>query len=48
MSEQVEIMKYLYAAFGIVWIVFMAYILNLFRLRRALNNELKALESLKE
>ncbi|MDD5474015.1 MAG: CcmD family protein [Candidatus Methanoperedens sp.] len=40
-------MSYLYTAFGIVWIVFIAYILNLFRLRRALTDELKALESLK-
>lgn len=42
-----DVMKYLYIAFGIVWIVFIAYILNLFRLRRALNNELKVLERLK-
>lgn len=42
-----DIMKYLYIAFGIVWIVFIAYILNLFRLRRALNNELDVLERLK-
>lgn len=40
-------MTYLYTAFGIVWIVFIAYILNLLRLRMALNNELNALESLK-
>ncbi len=40
-------MSYLDAAFGVVWIVFIAYILNLIRMRRALNNELKTLESLK-
>lgn len=40
-------MTYLNTAFGIVWIVFIAYILNLVRMRRALNNELNALESLK-
>jgi CcmD family protein len=42
-----DVMKYLYIAFGIVWIVFIAYILNLFRLRRALNSELDVLERLK-
>ena len=40
-------MSYLDAAFGVVWIVFIAYILNLIRMRRALNNEFKTLESLK-
>lgn len=40
-------MIYLYTAFGIVWIVLISYLLNLFRLRSVLNNELNALESLK-
>jgi CcmD family protein len=40
-------LTYLDAAFGAVWIVFIVYILNLIRMRRALNNELKTLESLK-
>ncbi|MCZ7357970.1 MAG: CcmD family protein [Candidatus Methanoperedens sp.] len=39
-------MSYLQAAFIIVWVVLIAYILNLIRLRRALNNELKALENI--
>jgi CcmD family protein len=41
------IMSYLDEAFGVVWIVLIAYILNLIRMRRALKNELKTLESLK-
>lgn len=41
------IMSYLNAAFGVVWIVLIAYILNLIRMRRVLNNELKTLENLK-
>ncbi|MFZ3060781.1 MAG: CcmD family protein [Candidatus Methanoperedens sp.] len=40
-------MSYLDAAFVIVWIVLIAYILNLIRMRRVLYNELKTLESLK-
>ncbi len=40
-------MIYLYMAFGIVWIVLIAYLLNIFRLRRALNNELDTIENLK-
>ncbi|MDJ1421407.1 MAG: CcmD family protein [Candidatus Methanoperedens sp.] len=40
-------MSYLYTAFGIVWIVLIAYILNLMRLRRVLSNELRFLESMK-
>ncbi len=40
-------MSYLDAAFSAVWIVFIVYILNLIRTRRALNKELKTLESLK-
>lgn len=36
-------MIYLYTAFGIVWIVFTVYILNLFRQRRALKSELETL-----
>ncbi len=40
-------MSYLDTAFGVVWIVFVVYILNLIRMRKVLNNELKTLESLK-
>ncbi len=40
-------MSYLYAAFAIVWVVLIAYIINLIRLQRALNNEINALEHLK-
>ncbi|HEY9206607.1 MAG TPA: CcmD family protein [Candidatus Methanoperedens sp.] len=40
-------MTYLYAAFGIVWIALIAYILNLIRLRKAFNNELEVLKNLK-
>ena len=40
-------LSYINTAFGIVWIVFIAYILNLIRERRALESELKILESLK-
>ena len=40
-------MSYLDTAFVIVWIVFIAYILNLIRMHLALNKELKTLESLK-
>ncbi len=40
-------LSYLDAAFGIAWIVFIVYILNLIWQRRALENELKILESLK-
>jgi CcmD family protein len=40
-------LSYLYTAFGIVWVVFIVYILNLIRQRRALDSELKTLESLK-
>ena len=39
--------SYLDTAFTAVWIVFIAYILNLIRIRRGLNKELKTLESLK-
>ena len=38
---------YLYAAFGIVWVVFIVYILNLLRQRKALETEVKMLEKLK-
>ena len=41
-------MSYLYAAFGIVWIVLIAYILNLVRLRKALDDEIKVLKSLEK
>ncbi|MCX9084413.1 MAG: CcmD family protein [Candidatus Methanoperedens sp.] len=40
-------LSYLYEAFGIVWIVFLVYILNLVRQRRALEIELKMLENMK-
>jgi CcmD family protein len=40
-------LSYLYEAFGIVWIVFIVYILNLIRQRRALASELKTLENMK-
>jgi CcmD family protein len=39
-------MSYLYAAFGIVWVVFIIYILNLVRQRRALNKELEVLNKI--
>lgn len=39
-------LSYLYEAFGIVWIVFIVYILNLIRQRRALESELKTLENM--
>ncbi len=42
-----DVMIYLQAAFIIVWVVLIAYILNLVRLRKALNSELKILKSLK-
>ena len=40
-------LSYLNTAFGIVWIVFIVYIINLLWQRRALDRELKMLESLK-
>ncbi|CAG0998583.1 hypothetical protein METP3_03137 [Methanosarcinales archaeon] len=40
-------LSYLNTAFGIVWIVFIVYVLNLIWQRRALVSELKMLESLK-
>ncbi len=40
-------MSYLYAAFAIVWVVLIAYIINLMRLRRALNDEINALKNMK-
>jgi len=40
-------LSYLNAAFGIVCIIFIVYILNLIWQRRALESELKMLESLK-
>jgi len=39
--------SYLYEAFGIVWVVFIVYILNLIRQRMALESELKTLENMK-
>jgi len=41
-------MSYLNTAFGIIWIVFIVYILNLIWQRRTLESELKILESLKQ
>ncbi len=40
-------LSYLNTAFGIVWIVFIVYILNLIWQRKTLVSELKTLESLK-
>jgi len=40
-------LSYLYEAFGIVWVVFIVYILNLIWQRRALKSELKTLENMK-
>jgi CcmD family protein len=40
-------LSYLYEAFGIVWLVFIIYILNLIRQRMALESELKRLENMK-
>jgi CcmD family protein len=40
-------LSYLYEAFGIVWLVFIIYILNLIRQRMALESELKMLENMK-
>lgn len=40
-------MSYLNAAFGIIWIVFIVYILNLILQQKTLKNELKMLENLK-
>jgi CcmD family protein len=40
-------LSYLYEAFGIVWVVFIVYILNLIRQRMALESELKTLENMK-
>ncbi|TRZ87596.1 MAG: CcmD family protein [Methanosarcinales archaeon] len=40
-------MFYLYAAFGIVWIILIAYILNLIRVHMSLSNEINVLQNLK-
>ncbi len=40
-------LSYLEAAFGLAWIVFIVYILNLVWQRRHLTTEIKMLESLK-
>lgn len=40
-------LSYLNEAFGIAWIVFIVYFLNLIRQRKALESELKMLENLK-
>jgi CcmD family protein len=40
-------MIYLYAAFAIVWIVLIAYIINLIRVHRALSNEINVLQNLR-
>lgn len=42
------VLSYLNQAFGIVWIVFIIYIINLIRQRKALESELKMLENIKE
>jgi len=38
-------MSYLNMAFGIVWVVFIVYILNLIRQRKALESEFKCLKT---
>ncbi len=40
-------MSYLYAAFAIVWIVLIAYIINLIRLHKALADEINVLKNMK-
>jgi CcmD family protein len=40
-------LSYLYEAFGIVWVVFIVYILNLIRQQMALESEIKTLENMK-
>ncbi|VVB90363.1 Uncharacterised protein [uncultured archaeon] len=40
-------MSYLYAAFGIVWVVLIAYIINLIRINKALNDEINILKNMK-
>ncbi len=40
-------MSYLYAAFAIVWVVLIAYTLNLVRVHKALTDELNVLKNLK-
>jgi CcmD family protein len=40
-------LSYLNEAFGIVWVVFIVYILNLIRQRMALESEIKTLENMK-
>ena len=40
-------LSYLNEAFGIVWIVFILYIINLIRQHRALEDQIKMLESMK-
>jgi CcmD family protein len=40
-------MNYLYAAFIIVWVVIIAYLANLLRQQKALNDEIKVLKNLK-
>jgi len=40
-------LSYLYEAFGIVWVMFIIYILNLIRQRKALESELKTIEKMK-
>lgn len=40
-------LTYLNAAIGIVWIVFLIYIINLIRQHRTLEDQIKMLESMK-
>ena len=40
-------MIFLYAAFAIVWVVLIAYIINLVRMNRALSKELNVLQNLR-
>jgi len=39
-------MKYLYIAFGVVWTILIAYILNLIRLKRQISSELEMMKKL--
>ncbi len=40
-------MSYLYTAFAIVWIVLLAYIINLIRMHKMLTDEINVMKNLK-
>jgi len=40
-------MSYLYTAFAIVWIVLLAYIINLIRMHKVLTDEINVMKNLK-